>query len=168
MMRGSVLAVGIAAVAASLMLWYFGGSPSSDLDWLGYGEAVRQGEEKQKAVLIDVYTDWCGWCTKMDRDVYGDAAVQEYLAAHYVIAKLDAEASDTHPLQGREATEREIARAYGVTGYPATVFLNPEGEVITVLAGYVDKDRFLLVLEYIHERHYESRSWEDFLSSRSK
>lgn len=40
--------------------------------------------------------------------------------------------------------------------------------MITILSGYVDRDRFLLVLEYIHERIYETQGWEDFLSSRGK
>jgi len=167
MTRVLIPLLAVAAVAATLLLWP-SATPASagDLDWLGYGEGVTRAAAEDKTILVDVYTDWCGWCKKMDRDVYGDEAVQEYLGAHYVAVKLDAESGTTHRMQGQEATERQIAKAYGISGYPATIFLNAKGEMITILSGYVDRDRFLLVLEYIHERIYETQGWEDFLSSR--
>ncbi|MCB2205334.1 thioredoxin fold domain-containing protein [bacterium] len=169
-MRFTLIAVGLATIAVAALLWPTAGSnlAADDVDWLGYGDAVARAGKENKTVLVDVYTDWCGWCKKMDRDVYGDSDVQKYLAEYYVAAKLDAESATTHNVQGKKATEREIARAYGVTGYPATIFLNEKGETITILSGYVQKERFLLVLEYIHERIYEHQGWEDFLSSRDK
>ncbi|MDT8323542.1 MAG: DUF255 domain-containing protein [Bacteroidota bacterium] len=160
----------IASIIAALLLWPAAtpAAENGEVEWLNYSEAVSRGAAEDKIILVDVYTDWCGWCRKMDREVYGDAAVREYLAAHYVAAKLDAESGARHTVQGQEATESQIAKAYGISGYPATIFLNAEGEIITILSGYVDRDRFLLVLEYIHEGIYETQGWEDFLSSRGK
>jgi len=164
-MRISLILLTVTLAAAGSLLWS-SSAAGDDIGWLGYGEAVAKGAEENKTIVVDVFTDWCGWCKKMDRDVYADESVQAYLAQHYVAAKLDAESATTHTVQGQQASEREIARAYGISGYPATIFLNPEGETITILSGYVDRDRFLLVLEYIHERVYEHQSWDDFLSAR--
>ncbi len=135
--------------------------------WKNYGEAVADGASSGKVILVDVYTDWCGWCKRMDRDVYADASVRDYLEKNFVVAKLNAESADQHAFNDGKATEREIAQAWGVTGYPATVFLTPQGEPITVVPGYHPKEMFLNVLEYIHTESYKSVKWEDFLRSKA-
>lgn len=135
--------------------------------WNTLTQAVDAGASSGKVILVDVYTDWCGWCKRMDKDVYADASVGAYLQQNFVIAKLNAESSTSHTFNGANATEREIAKAWGVTGYPATVFLTAKAEPITVVPGYIPKETFLKVLEYIHTESYKSVSWEDFLSSRS-
>jgi thioredoxin-related protein len=135
--------------------------------WNTYTQAVEGGASSGKVILVDVYTDWCGWCKRMDRDVYGDASVGAYLEQNFVIAKLNAESSTSHAFNGANATEREIAKAWGVNGYPATVFLTSKAEPITVVPGYIPRETFLKVLEYIHTESYKTVSWENYLSSRS-
>ena len=34
------------------------------IKWMGFEEAVALGEKQPKKLFIDVYTNWCGWCTK--------------------------------------------------------------------------------------------------------
>ena len=160
----AIIAVGILASVAALFVW--SGGTAGEGQWLGYSAAVQKAAETKRIVLVDVYTDWCGWCKKMDRDVYADSKVQAVLGEYFVTAKLDAEAATEHAFQGRTASEREIAKAYGITGYPATVFLTDAGEPITVVPGYIPKETFLQILEYIHKRLYETQSWEDFLKSK--
>ena len=164
-MRIALIATAVAA-ALTVLLFVLPTDGDDALQWLGYGAAVEKGAAEGKTVLVDVYTDWCGWCKRMDRDVYGNEDVQRYLNEHFVVAKLDAESGTQHAIQGQQASERDIARAYGVTGYLATIFLNAAGETITVLPGYVEKDRFMLVLEYIHEQLYKTQGWEEFVASR--
>ncbi|MBE0642968.1 MAG: DUF255 domain-containing protein [Bacteroidetes bacterium] len=160
----AILATAILAFIAALFFWT--GGNASEGEWLGFSDAVKKAGETKRIVLVDVYTDWCGWCKKMDRDVYGDKEVQAVLGEYFVTAKLDAEAATKHPFQGQTASEREIAKAYGISGYPTTVFLTDEGEPITILPGYIPKETFLQVLEYVHKRLYETQSWEDFLKSK--
>lgn len=156
----------IAAVAA-VLLWNNGSSSGDEGEWLGFSAAVQKAGETQRIVLVDVYTDWCGWCKKMDRDVYADAEVQEVLGEYFVTAKLDAESATEHPFQGQKASERAIAKAFGITGYPTTLFLTEEGEAITILPGYIPKETFLKVLEYIHTHAYETQSWEEFSKNKN-
>lgn len=157
----SILAVFVLGVLAGLFAWTSGGAADSG-EWIAYGDALKKVEGSDRILVVDVYTNWCGWCKKMDRDVYGDAAVQEILDAHFIAAKLNAESATTHAVRGQTVSEREIAKSFGVTGYPTTLFLTADGEPITVLPGYVPKETFLLVLEYIHTRSYERQSWEEF------
>ncbi|MFZ1730516.1 MAG: thioredoxin fold domain-containing protein [Bacteroidota bacterium] len=152
------------ALIAAIAFWP-GSSSSAEGDWLSYSEAIQKAGGTKRIVLVDVYTDWCGWCKKMDRDVYADKDVQAVLGEYFVTAKLDAESATKHPFQGESATEREIAKSFGITGYPTTLFLTEDGEAITILPGYIPKETFLQVLSYIHTRAYETQSWEEFVKN---
>ena len=57
----------------------------ASLRWHQWDEGVAATQASGKYVLVDVYTDWCGWCKKMDRAVYGHPQVQQLLAASFVL-----------------------------------------------------------------------------------
>jgi len=161
-----MLALVFATIFATLSACANDGARGNEVQWRNYSDALREGKEKQQLIVLDVYTDWCVWCKRMLRDVYGDKDVREYLEANFVVAKLNAESATLHDFEGTKATEREIASAYGINGYPATVFFSEDGEPLIILPGYVEKDKFLNVLRYLNERAYLHQTWDDFLSSR--
>jgi thioredoxin-related protein len=132
--------------------------------WRRWDDGLQEARRAGKPVLVDVFTDWCGWCKRMDRDVYSRADVREYLTAHFVTVKLDAESDEGARYEGRDLTSSMIAERFRVTSYPTTVFLGPSGQHIINVPGYVPPDRFLLVLRYIGERQLERGvSWDTFL-----
>jgi len=104
----------------------------------------------------------------MDRDVYAQREVREYLQTHFEIVKLNAESSKSHKLESGERTEKEIAAMYRVSSYPTTIFLNEKGESITAVPGYIQAENFLLALEYISGDFYKTTSWNDFTISHQK
>src|SRR5271155_4177100 len=46
--------------------------------------------QEHKYVLADVYTDWCGWCKKLDKDVLTDSDVVSYLQKQFICVKVNA------------------------------------------------------------------------------
>ena len=124
--------------------------------------------KENKKVLIDVYTDWCGWCKKMDVDVYSDSDVTKYINEVFVSVKLNAESSNIHDINGKTTTEAELAGRLGVRGYPTTVFVHPNGEVITLVPGYISSVTFLKILEYIGGEYYRQVKFEEFVSKYGK
>jgi thioredoxin-related protein len=136
--------------------------------WMAFSEGIVQAKQTKKKVLIDVYTDWCGWCKKMDVTTYGDEGVARYLTDHYVTVKLDAESSQKVHYQGTEYTEQELAAAFGISGFPSTVFLQADGEPITVFPGYADPRQFQTVISFIAEDHYLSKSFDEYVALRKK
>ena len=58
-------------------------------------------------------------------------------------------------------TYAEAVSAYGVQGFPATLFLEPDGQLIYKLSGYHPKDKYLEMLKYFGEREFEKEAKEE-------
>lgn len=80
-----------------------------------------------KLVIADVYTDWCGWCKKMDQTIYSDPAIAA-LSRQEVFVKVNAEDRG----QGQYFAEQ-----MRVNGYPTTIILDGQGRVLNVAEGYI-------------------------------
>ena len=138
----------------------------SDLTWLSWNAGMAEASATKRPILIDVYTDWCGWCKRMDREVYARDDVRGYLNDHFTLVKLNAESLDEVVYDGHKLTGRGLAQYLRVSGYPTTIFLKSNGEHIANVPGYVPADRFKLMLRYIGEDHIgRGVSWPDFEKS---
>ncbi len=100
----------------------------------GFDEALARARSEQRLLLVDVYTDWCGWCKKLDREVFADGRVGA-AAKDLVAVKVNAE-------KGGE----EIARRYRVRGYPTILFLDGTGNVVERIDGYVDAGEMVKIV----------------------
>jgi thiol:disulfide interchange protein len=96
--------------------------------------ALEVARADGKLVVADVYTDWCGWCKKMDTTIYSDPAIVA-LSKHQVFVKLNAEDRG----QGQSFAEQ-----LGVKGYPTTIVLDGQGRVLNAAEGYIASPRAFL------------------------
>jgi thioredoxin-related protein len=139
---------------------------AAPLGWLSWNQGMSEASATKRPILVDVYTDWCGWCKRMDRDVYARDDVRGYLSQHFVLVRLNAESTDEARYAGRTITSRALAQQLRVSGYPTTIFLKPNGDHIANVPGYVPADRFKVMLQYIGEDHIgRGESWEEFEKS---
>ncbi len=51
------------------------GKKSETIRWISFEEAMKLNKKKPKMVFVDIYTDWCGWCKKMDAETFADPAI---------------------------------------------------------------------------------------------
>ena len=137
-----------------------------NLRWLSFNEGLQQAGKTNRKVLVDVYTDWCGWCKKMDIDTYSNKEIVDYLLKKYVLVRLNAESTNNLTYKGEKYTEQQLAAAFGINGYPMTLFLKPDGEAITGYPGYADAPRFMNVLSFIAEDHYLTKKFDEYCASR--
>jgi thioredoxin-related protein len=159
--------VSISLLTALLTLATFSSAGENPtVKWKGFTEGLSEAKKTGKKVLVDVYTDWCGWCKKMDKDVYADNKVADYLSKNYVAIKLNAESKNTLTYHDKTMTQIEFSQGFGVTGYPCTLFLKDDGEPITKVPGYITADKFLDILRFLGEDHYLTTKWEDYLANK--
>ncbi len=133
-----------------------------EVKWRNLTSGAIEAKKANKKVLLDVYTDWCKWCKKLDAEVYNEAGVAAYLQKKYVTVKVNAESDDTVTFQGKKMTGPQLAQAFGVTGYPTIIFLDSDSKPIDKLGGFVDASKFLPIIRFIGEDAYKTMSWEDF------
>jgi thioredoxin-related protein len=131
--------------------------------WHSLASGLEEAKRAGRPMLVDVVTDWCGWCRRMEKTTYAAASVRDYVERTFVAVKVDAEDDEARArYDGRVVTSREFADRFRVTGYPTTLFLSQDGKLITMVPGYVKPDRFLTVLRYIGDGHYRTQSFEAF------
>ncbi len=137
----------------------------AEKSWYSYREGMKLAEKEQKHIIIDFYTDWCTWCKVMDKKTFSDPEVQEFLFDHFIPIKLNAESTtETIEFQGQKLTPRELTSAFRITGFPSVAFLTPSSEIITVVPGFIKKDMFMNLLQYMNKECYKSQTpFEEFL-----
>lgn len=86
---------------------------------------LAKAKSEGKPVMIDFYTDWCGWCKKLDADTYSNQRVQD-LARSFICLKVN---GDKFP---------NLVSKYLIEGYPTIVFLDPAGAEVARIVGYTD------------------------------
>lgn len=106
---------------------------SAAIVWLLDADAALSRAKSQgKIVMVDVYADWCGWCTKLDEETYSDKGVID-LVRGFVNLKVDGD---------DKATTGAFTRKYRVSGYPTILFLDSDGSVLNRISGFMDAMEF--------------------------
>lgn len=143
--------------------------------WYTWEEAVKANKKNKKKIFVDVYTDWCGWCKRMDATTFSDPDVAKHMNDNFYCVKLDAEQKDDIQYGGN--TYKFISN-YGRKGvhqfaytlldgrmsYPQYVFLDENEGKLIVSKGYKKKDDFMKELKYISTNAYKTTSLNTFKS----
>ena len=147
--------------------------PPAEIPWLTVEKATVLNAKKHKKILIDVYTSWCTWCKKMDKETFSDPTIVAYMNEHFYAVKLNAEEKlpikfegkyYLNPAPDRMRSVHELAALMlqGRMGYPSYVFLDGKNQRITVSQGFNNATAFLIVLKYIAEDNYKKMSLEEY------
>ena len=142
------------------------------IKWLTWEEAVELNEQTPKKIFVDVYTDWCGWCKRMDKTTFQDPEVIKYMNEHFYAVKMDAEMKDKIMFRNQEFKYVKAGRrgvhtlAYslleGKMSYPSFVTLNESYDRIAVSPGFKQKDQLMKELRFAAEEEYKKQSWQDY------
>lgn len=124
-----------------------------EIKWLSFDEASELAVKEPKMILVSVYTDWCGWCKKMDRETFTDNEVIDYINERFYPVKMNAEENKRkYKFRGREFTDATMARTMRVTSYPNLVIMDAAMENITQLPGYREPEGFLTSMNTLLEK----------------
>lgn len=148
-----------------------GANWAQEVTWISWEEAVKlaETEKNPKKIFVDIYTDWCGWCKKMDKDTFQDPKVAEYMSRNYYMVKLDGEGKDSIEFRGRtfkfvasgRSGYHEFAAALmqGKMSYPTTVFLDEKINMLSPVPGYQKPGPFLKIAKYFGDDIHKEKDW---------
>jgi thioredoxin-related protein len=125
---------------------------STELKWYRFDEGYKKAVAENKIILVDAYTDWCGWCKVMDKKTYTDASVISKLNQSFVCIKLNPEVEETFAFADKKMRSAELLQYIGngqVTGFPTTIFWTNPGkdEKRYVQPGYLPPADFITLLD---------------------
>jgi thioredoxin-related protein len=143
---------------------------SEKLNWINLNSGLVKAKVEKKSILIDFYTDWCHWCKEMDKKTFNDKVVSQKLKDRFITVRINAESkTESASYQGKNYTNVELTQAFGVTGFPTLAFLTSDGEIITLIPGYVPAETFAYILDYVNQECYKKQmSFDEFMKRKGE
>ncbi|TVR80752.1 MAG: DUF255 domain-containing protein [Chitinophagaceae bacterium] len=160
----------------SLIVWQLNASNNESQDesinWLPIQEALEKNTANPKKIFIDVYTDWCGWCRRMDQNTYSHPFIIEYINKHFYPVKMNGEMKEPITIgdqvyrfveSGRRGYhELPATLLQGRMSYPSIVFLDENNDLLQPIPGYREPNALHMFLQYFGENYYKTVDWEEF------
>lgn len=94
-------------------------------------DAMAKAKKENKLIFVDAYTAWCQPCVMMVKNVFSLDRVADFYNEHFINLKMDF------------GKEKELAEKYGISGYPAFLFINGNGKLVHLAGGYTEGDAFI-------------------------
>ncbi len=104
-----------------------------------FDQALAEAAKSKRIVLLDFWTKTCPYCKQLDRQTLNDNTVVEE-ARGFVCLPVDAESADGRP----------IAERYGITAWPALVYLESDGALRDRFAGFRGPQQLVREFHRVH------------------
>jgi thioredoxin-related protein len=151
-------------------------SESSRIKWYTFEQAIELNKKVPKKMMIDVYTDWCGWCKKMDAETFSNPEIAKYVNEHFYAVKFNAEQKADITFQGKtfKYVDQGNGRGYhelaaallsNQLSFPTISYLNEKLELLGPIPGYRNAHDLEPLLVYISEEKFKSMAYDAFQKS---
>lgn len=151
------------SVACMILSFTPGSRPTyEEVEWLTLGQAEANLEKEKRPVLIDLYTDWCGWCKVMDKKTYANKNVARYLREKFYAVKVNAETKSAIAWNGKtfqynnnyRTNDFAVWLTQGRLEFPTTIIIPTDGSSPQAIPGFLEPKDFELIAKYFGEGEY--------------
>jgi len=142
------------------------------VNWYSFEKAVKLNKENPKKILVDVYTDWCGWCKKMKKQTFNHPKIASYINKNFYAVRFNAETNKKVKFKDRTFSKKEnggrrphdlaIALLNGKMSYPSVAYLNGNNELITTVPGYFGPKEYEPILKFFVRNIYKTKSFKAY------
>ena len=95
-----------------------------------FDEALAQAKESGKYALVNFAgSDWCGWCMKLDKEVFGKKEFKDFAKSNLVCVLVDFPRRNPQSKKQKEANQT-LRKKYAIQGFPTVLLLSPEGDLV--------------------------------------
>ena len=133
------------------------GTAAAQVNWHTIADASK-AKIGSRLYIVDFYTNWCGYCKKMDRQTFTDPTVAKIMNTYYYPVKFNAEGNETvtwngrvYPpaTQGRNKVHVFTQATLGQRiGFPSFAIFRADGTLLTVIPGFYPPKEFTAILWY--------------------
>ena len=146
--------------------------PQIQVQWMSLEEALEKSKTEKRKIFIDVFTDWCGWCKRMDESTFVNPEVAQYLNDNYYAVKFNAEQQQDIIFNNKTYHfKKNGARGYhelaaellnNRLSFPTVVFLDESMNLIQPIPGYLEAPKMETILNYFGTDSHRTTPWETY------
>lgn len=161
------------------MLAAFASNAQNGVRWMTWQQAIqavnadKAAGRTPKVVMVDVYTNWCAWCKRLEANL-GIGYIANFVNLHFYPVKFDAESHEAITFKGykfgnvptgdgkRGIHQLAYSLLDGEMGYPTVVFLNEDLNIMQRIRSSMDEKTLYTVLNYMVSDDYGVTAYPDF------
>jgi len=132
--------IGLCVCLCGLVATAFGAKLSKSVPkgWNEDFAASSETAKKDGKLLLIAFSgsDWCGWCVKMEREIYSDRKFITEAKKKFVLVMIDSPQNQDILSKLAKKQNPELVKKFGIRGYPSTIIARPDGEVVKRFGGY--------------------------------
>jgi len=99
-------------------------------------KAKEKARAANKHILINFTgSDWCGFCIKLQKEVFSKPEFAEYAQKHLVLVEIDFPRNKEQP-ETLKTANRKLQKEYKVSGFPTLLLLDSQGKKVGQMVGY--------------------------------
>lgn len=139
------------------------------IHWYTMEQVETLAKKEKRKIMVDIYTDWCGWCKHMDKMTFAQQHIAHYINENYYAVKLNAEQRENITFKNHtykfvsqsKVGFNELAAELlkGQMSYPSTIFLDEDFNLIQAFQGFLQSEQFEIIITYFGADNYKKIPW---------
>jgi len=145
---------------------------NAKIKWYTMEEAIKLNKKHPKKIFIDVFTDWCGWCKKLDATTFTNPVIVKYMNEHFYAVKFNAETGDTIRFRDTTYTNRffgsrnphdlAVKLLNSRMGYPSMVLLDEKLNNLYLVQSFLMPNDLEVYLKYYGDNVYKKQTMQEY------